>query len=266
MPQVGGLQATGGGPTGSPPAWWNFILGYDFNAVEPYGGFAKPDLNFGVPAGNNITALMPGTVTAIDGNSTPGFTGQLPLNTPAWGHVVTVKLDSPYSDTSGANAQSTAYLHLSNVNVSVGQHINGGDVLGFWSGQAPIGTQQADPGFALGNGSNYGVDPGNLWGYGFAPGKAPNTFNPDKLIQSIQGKPYYDIAQQVQTNSGQCGTLDIPCQLASLAGRIHDALVSFGEHIAVFVLALLLIVIGLVLMKDAGVVKVPELPGTGKGD
>lgn len=260
MPQVGGLQAVSGGGLQTLKNWWDYVLGYDYNSTEPYGGFAKPDLNFNTPP-SNITALMPGTVTAIDGKTTPGFTGQLPIGIPAYGHVVTVKLDTPYTDTSGANAQSTAYLHLSNVNVSVGQHINGGDVLGQWSGSAPAGTQQADPGFALGNGSNYGMDPGNQWAYGFMPGAAPKAFNPDQLIQSLQGKPYYDIAQQVQTNSGQCGALDIPCQLASLAGRIHDALVSFGEHIAVFVLALLLILIGFVLMKDAGVVKIPQVKG-----
>jgi hypothetical protein len=252
MAGVGGLQAVSSNPLGgSVPVnnkgWWNYVLGYDYNATEPYGGFAKPDLNFNVPAGSQITTLLPGTVTAIDGVSKNGYAGGNG-NIPAWGHVVTVKLDQPYTDTSGASAKSTAYLHLTSTNVYVGQHVGGNQSIGYWSGKAPAGTQPADPGFALGNGTNYGADPGDLWGYGFAPGKAPKAFNPAKLIASLTGKPYYDIAQQVQTNSGQCGALDIPCQISNLWTNITSQFVSWGEHIAIFAIALVFIIVGFALL------------------
>ena len=259
MAGVGGLQAQSnnsiGGSVKTTKNWWDYVLGYDYNAVEPYGGFAKPDLNFNAPGGSYINALLPGTVTAIDGRTTQGA-GPVTSGLPAWGHVVTVRLSNPYV-AGGTNAQSTAYLHLSSVNVKVGQQINGGDPIGYWSGAAPPGTQAADPGFAFGNGGNYGADAGSLWGYGYAPGKAPAAFNPDNFIKSISGKPITNIAQQVQTNTGTCGALDIPCQISSFFTKtLEPALVNFGEHIAVFVVALLLIIIGFYLLNQQAMNKV----------
>jgi murein DD-endopeptidase MepM/ murein hydrolase activator NlpD len=154
--------ATSGSPT--TPPWYTNSYVDNYGSPDPYGGFPKPDINVSVPAGNPITALFSGVVSGVD-NPSGGV--------PPWGHVVTVKLDNAINSI----ATHTAYLHLSNSTVKIGQQIPAGTVVGYSGGNNPgPGLEQSPVGFALTNGDYYGygptwstslgssqLDPTNLW-------------------------------------------------------------------------------------------------------
>jgi murein DD-endopeptidase MepM/ murein hydrolase activator NlpD len=146
--------------------WYSYTNAYtwDFGQyTDPDGNFLKPDANFGVPDGVPITALLSGTVTGIN---TPGNTSA----SPAWGQVVTVKLDQPWNSA----AQYAAYLHLGSINVQEGQHVAAGDTIGV-AGADSMGEHYRT-GFAFQSGPYYG------FGSGFStPGNS--ALSPNTLIQ-----------------------------------------------------------------------------------
>ena len=125
--------------------WYTFPRIDNLGGVEPFGGFPKPDSNIQIPANYPVTALLPGTVTALDGGEV------------AWGAVVTIKLDTPLNSL----ATHTAYLHLARSTVSVGQHVNVNDLIGYNGYSAAAGAQKVPLGFALYNGDHYGF--GAAW-------------------------------------------------------------------------------------------------------
>lgn len=149
-------------------AWYNYPDINNYGAPDPYGGFPKPDINFAVPSGVPITTIASGTVSGIDA---PDGT------VPAWGHVVTIKLDLPYNSV----ATHIAYLHLSSVTVTIGQHVNVGDIIGYSGGTNPgNGLQQAYPALALYNGDYYG------YGASWSQYLGSQLLNPTQLVQEIQ--------------------------------------------------------------------------------
>ncbi len=129
-------------------AWYTYpISGDRYGGYEPYGNFPKPDLNIAVPSGVPVTSVSPGVVSGVDA---PGG------GVPSFGHVVTVRLDSPIN----AVATHVAYLHLANVQVSVGQRVELGTVIGYSGGNNPgYGLQQAPVGVAFYAGDYYGYGP-----------------------------------------------------------------------------------------------------------
>lgn len=128
--------------------WWTFPRIDNYGAPDPFGGFPKPDSNIQLPDGYPVTALLSGTVSGI--NSPTGAI-------PDWGAVVTIKLDNAINPI----ATHSAYLHLAGVapGVSLGSHINAGDLIGYSGGSLAAGTQKVPLGFALYNGDYYGFGP-----------------------------------------------------------------------------------------------------------
>lgn len=117
------------------------------------------DLDIGAPPNYPVTALLPGFIASI--------------TAPAWGRQVGIKLDIPYN-----GVPYCAFLHLSAVSpaLSVGKHVNIGDVIG-WVGGAnaasqyngtsnptgqnflnpPFQSSRVQVGFALMRGPEYGT-------------------------------------------------------------------------------------------------------------
>lgn len=132
-------------PSGVQP-WYTFPRVDNMGSPDPYGGFPKPDSNIQLPAMYPVTALLPGTVTAVDGSNV------------GWGGAITIALDTPLNPL----ATHTAYIHLGGETVSVGQHVYAGQLIGYNGLSAAQGTQKVPLGFALYNGDHYGF--GNAWG------------------------------------------------------------------------------------------------------
>lgn len=136
------------GSSGNKP-WYMYPVINNYGSPDPYGGFPKPDINVAAPSGTPITALMSGTVSGI--NSPNG-------GVPAWGNVITIRLDNPINPV----ATHIAYLHLASLapGISIGQHVDTGTIIGYSGGTNPgPGLQQASPGVALYNGDYYGYGP-----------------------------------------------------------------------------------------------------------
>lgn len=129
-------------------AWYEYPRIDAYGSPDPFGGFPKPDSNIQVPDGYAITALLPGTVTGI--NAPDG-------SMPAWGAVVTIKLDTPINSI----ATHTAYLHLASIapGITKGAHVAAGDLVGYSGGSRAAGTQKVPVGFALYAGDYYGYGP-----------------------------------------------------------------------------------------------------------
>lgn len=128
----------GTGMTSGAP-WYTFPRIDNFGQIDPEGPYYKPDSNIQIPGGYPVTALLPGTVTAVAWTS--------------WGQtVVTVALDSPLNSL----ATHTFYEHMSSATVRMGQHVSFGDLLGYNNpaGQVPLG-------FGLYSGDVYGS--GSAW-------------------------------------------------------------------------------------------------------
>jgi hypothetical protein len=126
-------------------AWYQYPFDNPQGAIEPYGGGPKPDSNVQCPAGTPITVILPGTISGL--NAPDG-------SMPAWGAVVTIRLDTPVNTI----ATHTAYLHLAPLpsSLRVGQHVNAGTVIGYSGGPGAAGAQKVPVGFALYNGDVYG--------------------------------------------------------------------------------------------------------------
>jgi Peptidase family M23 len=125
---------------------------YQYNRIDnyalfpdPFGSFPKPDSNLAVPDGQAITALASGVISGI--NAPDG-------SVPAFGEVVTVKLDNPINPV----ATHTAYLHLGSLpsGLAVGQRVQQGDTIGY---AGPTAQGDKITGFALYNGDYYGYGP-----------------------------------------------------------------------------------------------------------
>jgi hypothetical protein len=127
--------------------WWNFPRVDNYGSPDPYGGFPKPDSNILVPDNYPILNLLPGTITGIGSPS-----GQ----TPAWGQVITLKLDKPLNGL----ATHEAYLHLAGLapGLKIGMHVDSGSLIGYNGGNNAAGSQKVPLGFAL--------TPVDYYGYG----------------------------------------------------------------------------------------------------
>lgn len=127
-------------------AWYAYPRIDDFGAADTFGGL-KMDSNFAVPSGQAITALHSGIVSGI--NAPDG-------HVPAYGHVITIKLDTPINSV----FTHDAYLHLKSTTKSVGTHVAVGDIVGISGGDNPgAGLQKASVGYAGYADSHYAFGP-----------------------------------------------------------------------------------------------------------
>jgi murein DD-endopeptidase MepM/ murein hydrolase activator NlpD len=147
--------------------WYTFPRIDNFGQIDPQGNFWKPDSNILTPPGYPITALLSGTVTSVQNNTSWG--GQT---------AITVKLDNPVN----SEATHTFYEHLHDATVQVGQHLNSGDLLG----HANYTGEGANLGFGFFSGDVY--PNGSAWSQlqqDLAPGGA-GLLNPTNILNAAK--------------------------------------------------------------------------------
>lgn len=139
--------------------WFEYPVTVPFGQGDPgYGG--AHDADVGTPPNTPVVAILAGKIVSV--------------TSPSWGKQVGIQLDKPYN-----GIPYMAFLHLAATNVSVGQHVTPGQIIG-WSGGAsaqaqytgtsnPTGSNflddqsqssQPQTGFALMRGPEYGVGVG----------------------------------------------------------------------------------------------------------
>ncbi len=214
-------------------AWFNFNRIDLLGTPDPAGGFPKPDSNILAPAGLGVSAPADGVVTGISNNFSDGF-----------GNAVTVRFNKPPNP----YATHFVFLHLTSLSpgLKVGQMVKAGDVLG-WTGSNP---QNASLGFALYPGNNYGKD--SAWSaFDTVPNLTGNgVYNPVPYLDALKNGKVTNInpATGANTNTSLGGTMCAPWDIGCVWGQINGGVVSFGEHIAIFLIALLFIVLGFVFL------------------
>ena len=217
------------------PAWYTYPYIANIGTPDPYGGFPKPDVNVAAPSGTPITALLPGTVSGV--NSIGGAI-------PPYGAVVTIKLQTPINSL----ATHTAYLHLRSIapNITPGTFVNSGDIIGYSGGTSPAGSQPAYPGFALYNGDYYGQ--GSAWNL-MTQQNVTGPLNPLPILQGqVAGTLNPANPSQPAPNIVQAVGSAASSGIQGIVASFEPTLVSYGEHIAIFLLALLMIAGGLYLL------------------
>lgn len=218
--------------------WYTFNRIDNFGSIDPQGQYFKPDSNILTPPGYPITALLPGTVTSV------ARTG--------WGQtVVTIKLDQPLNP----RATHYYYEHMHSAAVYVGQRVAPGDLIG----NANLSGEGANLGFGLYSGDVFGSGPAwDVLQQDLAPG-GPGLLNPTPLLNQAKGGnglfpgstgvagilPPVNAAVSGATGAvTQCQPWDLACML----NNAHDTIISWSEHIAIFTLAIVLMLIGIYLL------------------
>lgn len=204
--------------------WWSFPRIDNFGQIDPQGNYWKPDTNILTPPGYPVAAILPGTVTSVQRTS--------------WGQsVVTIKLDSPLN----ALATHTFYEHMHDATVGVGQHVNQGEIIG----NANYAGEGANLGFGLYSGDIYGAGPAwQTLQNDLKPGGA-GLLNPIALINDIQqGRIPTTINGAPTINTGN-PVID------SALNAVLPQIKTWAEYAAVFLIALILIILGFVLLGGA---------------
>jgi murein DD-endopeptidase MepM/ murein hydrolase activator NlpD len=202
--------------------WYTFPRIDNFGQIDPQGPYWKPDSNILTPPGYPITNLLPGTVSSVQRTS--------------WGQsVVTVRLDNPLNKA----ATHTVYQHMHDATVTQGQRVDAGTVIG----HANYTGEGANLGFGLYGGDIYGSGPAwDTLQADLKPGGA-GLLNPTNLLDQAKkgnlntNSPGGLLSSYNAPVTSNCGLLDISCWASSI-----------GEHIAIFVLGLVLIIVGLLLI------------------
>jgi hypothetical protein len=202
-----------------------------------YCNYKKPDTNIGIPPGIAITALDSGVVTDVSRRGTGDG-----------GLSVTIKAEHPINNV----ANYISYNFLGSASVSPGQHINAGQQVGI-SG-SPTGIL-----FALGLGNS------PSWGTGsFPQGSGDPRFDPRQLLNAVRagkGLPM-DTSGNTNNNNQQNNTnnayANLPFGIGGAITALQQSLINFAEESAVFLIALVLIILGVMLLAGkeiAGVTK-----------
>jgi hypothetical protein len=209
-----------------PTVWWTYPRVDNLGMTDPAGPFRKPDSNIQVPGNYPIVAILSGTVTSVQRTS--------------WGQsVVTIKLDTPQNSA----ATHTFYEHLSSSTVHIGQHVNQNDLIGYNnpSGAVPLG-------FGFYGGDVYGS--GSAWQQlqnDLAPGGA-GLLNPVKFLNAAKGGSIP--AGTGGTSSVDCG-VDPVCMITQWwITSLGPTVKQWGEYIAIFVIAIILLIVGFFLLNE----------------
>ena len=194
---------------------------------------AEGGVDFFSPAGTPVFALGNGQVVAKGYNNVDGK------------GVVTVRTDVP-----GYGKEDLYYQHIdlnSMVNLNPGAPVVYGEQLGSVTDKGA--NSHVELGFNSGWGGPWGSNHPDKWYTDPRPLlKALINQHPNPTVVNPNGTP---VAANTGLNanavaSGSCNPWDFGC----LFGQVHDQLVSFAEHIAIFVLALVLIAIGFFLLAE----------------
>lgn len=215
---------------------------YNYPADSPGGGYGelldpwcsrcgccnylKPDTNIAIPQGTPITALLPGKVTDVTDHG--GGAGGL---------SVVVKLDQPLNN----EATHVAYNFLGGSNVAVGQHVGAGQIIG--RAGSPYGIN-----FAL------ALTPDDTWGGAHfnLNAKGDPNLDPRRLLAAVRSgtpvTPWGGGTYGQNSPVAGCGTFDIGCQLTQFFNSMGQQISNAGEKVAIFAIALTLIILGFYLM------------------
>lgn len=211
-------------------AWYTFNRIDNFGQIDPAGPYWKPDSNILTPAGYPVTALSAGVVTAVQRTS--------------WGQtVVTIRLDTPLNSL----ASHTFFEHLHDATVAPGQRVGPGMLIGHanYSGEGP------NLGFGFYSGDVYGS--GSAWDAlqkDLAPG-GRGLLNPVAFLDALKsgkrilpqdGQPVPLLSPFSSGNSSE-GPFGLPNM-----DTILNTLKHWGEYVAVFLLATILIIMGILLL------------------
>jgi hypothetical protein len=210
--------------------WYTFPRIDNFGMLDPQPGTGwKPDSNVQIPGYYPVTALNSGTVTSLQQT---GF-GQA---------VITIKLDSPFNSL----ATHEFYEHLSSWDggITVGQHVASGQLIGYNNppGQVPLG---------------FGLYPGDVYGSGpayaqlqadLAPG-GKGLLNPVKLLDAAKNGT---ILSGTGASTASTTSASSPNPLLDPIGAFWASaaptLKQWGEYAAIFLIAIVLIIIGFVVL------------------
>ena len=183
--------------------------------------YLKPDTNIAIPQGTPITALRSGVVTDVTDHG--GGAGGL---------SVVIKDDNPINSV----ATHEAYNFLGSSSVHIGQRIQAGEQIG--KAGSPYGIN-----FAL------ALTPDNTWGgQSFdLNARGDPRLNPMQLLSPARaGQPL----PQGAAASGGGGTdlSGLPFGIGGAIGALEQSFVNLSEEVGIFVLALLLIILGVILL------------------
>lgn len=213
--------------------WWDAPIIDNWGQYpDPQGPFPKPDLNILTPANYPFVAILPGVVSGI--NFAPGssVSPDNPSVSPAFGAVITVKMDKPINQI----ATHYVYLHLQRIQpgITIGMHVQPGQVLGYGGGGQTLGSAPAAPGFALYAGDHYGFGPEWL-NYVQRPNHTIDPrLDPRPLYNSLKtGNIGLDFAQNFSTFPT---SLDSAPSQSSNTGLLNKVTVAFkpNESVAQF--------------------------------
>jgi hypothetical protein len=178
---------------------------------DPLGPYPKPDTNVCVEKDVPITALGSGTVTNVSGSSVQ------------WGPSVTVKLDQPLNSI----ADHMAYNFLGSTSVNTGDYVQKGQVIGYAGSSKGICTA-----FALTHDDVYGTKT-------FSQYVGSPSLDPRPVLQAaIAGLPITPFT--AGTTGGVSG----------IVSGVTTTVTSILKDTAVFILALLLIILGVFLLRN----------------
>jgi hypothetical protein len=155
----------------------------------------------------------------------------------AGGLSVVVKLDQPLNN----NATHVAYNFLGGANVTKGQHLGAGQILG--RAGSPYGIN-----FAL------ALTPDDTWGGSHfnLNAKGDPSLDPRRLLAAVRsGTPVTPWGDGTYGQSGPvsgCGAFDFGCMLTQALQSMGQQISNAGEKVAIFAIALTLIILGFYLM------------------
>lgn len=208
-------------------AWYQYNPWNNF--MQVWNGQPINGDDIAMPEGTPVTAIFPGTVTSQYVDSSGG--------------VQIIKVDNP-SQTRGVPYYYFAHFDTFASGLKQGDHVNAGDVIGTSGGQNSGGTYNASPQWSTGPHIMIGLSKANS----IPTGKQVTPdLNPSWLISYASGQKLpvqqTDFSQQVPASLNPIQDFQ-----DFITGKATSVVTKWGEAIAIFILALLLVIIGIVLL------------------
>lgn len=194
--------------------------------------YLKPDTNIAIPQGTPITALRSGTVTDVTDHGAGGG-----------GLSIVIQDNSPINSV----ATHEAYNYLGSSQVRIGQTVQAGQQIG--KAGSPYGIN-----FAL------ALTPDTTWGGSSfnLNAKGDPRLNPLQLLDPARaGQP---LPQSTSDTTGT-GVTGLPFGIGSAITSLEQSFVNFSEEVGVFILALMLIILGVILLAGKQIKGIAEKAG-----